>query len=591
MTVFPLLQSAVANAHEWIGATLLILLQHFHDVVSLGESLWAFATNTLSQVVTSQTVVPLVAIFVLFWPIVLSFIMAFATASTWMFWLITSLLFGLVQLCYVTYQFIMIFCDLVGLSLMKTYSMIRNEILGLVDKSSKIGSSLSSTGSPPRISQRKLWKQSLAQTTTYEDFLKLRIAPRDVTLIQGYKPPRSNGMHPSSAAHAPNSRADAALPPQTAALQPSAEVAAKPSMGSVFTLTRSNSFQAILGHSTAASVALLSRLPRNRSYSGDIGREGDESRPSSPSSPPRLSITTEIDPVAVAELGDMIAHLLVTTTTRLKEARLAATMRTSSSSSVACTARRLAAAAAVDDVTAAVLGGKKGKSRDISCADAVNTVKFLVSSIVKRNHLQLDDFIVENAKAIAESGRYGLAAESRQLVRNYYDELERCLDCIADGPLTHVTPGSGLADTNGMGSLNMTQDPALIQSTLDEISDRMRLIRKMKQNMGRTALMLSGGGAQAMYHVGVVKALIESGTYDGLKVISGTSGGSITAAMCAIKTPAELLRDVCVPTVSTDYMLTGEQRRLNIRWFPTLMEMVSCAFGIRRLLDRKCAQL
>ena len=47
----------------------------------------------------------------------------------------------------------------------------------------------------------------------------------------------------------------------------------------------------------------------------------------------------------------------------------------------------------------------------------------------------------------------------------------------------------------------------------------------MKQNMGHTALMLSGGGAQAMYHLGTFKALIESGLYEHIHVVSGTSGG------------------------------------------------------------------
>jgi len=65
-------------------------------------------------------------------------------------------------------------------------------------------------------------------------------------------------------------------------------------------------------------------------------------------------------------------------------------------------------------------------------------------------------------------------------------------------------------------------------------------------------------------------ALIESGTYQDIKVISGTSGGSISAAMCALKTPEELLRDVCVPHVSTDYGLTGQQQKENIRWFPSV---------------------
>jgi predicted patatin/cPLA2 family phospholipase len=47
----------------------------------------------------------------------------------------------------------------------------------------------------------------------------------------------------------------------------------------------------------------------------------------------------------------------------------------------------------------------------------------------------------------------------------------------------------------------------------------------MKQNMGHTALMLSGGGAIAMYHLGTIKALVERRLYEHIHVISGTSGG------------------------------------------------------------------
>jgi TAG lipase/steryl ester hydrolase/phospholipase A2/LPA acyltransferase len=43
--------------------------------------------------------------------------------------------------------------------------------------------------------------------------------------------------------------------------------------------------------------------------------------------------------------------------------------------------------------------------------------------------------------------------------------------------------------------------------------------------------------------------------------------------MCAIKTPDELLRDICINTVSTDYMLTGEMKRLGVSWFPSLYRM------------------
>jgi hypothetical protein len=112
-------------------------------------------------------------------------------------------------------------------------------------------------------------------------------------------------------------------------------------------------------------------------------------------------------------------------------------------------------------------------------------------------------------------------------------------------------------------------------TTISELQGRIKLLRKMKQNMGRTALMLSGGGAQAMYHLGTIRALIQSGMYDNIKVISGTSGGSIAAACCAMFTSREIFNDICVSTVSTDYRLNGEMKRRNIRWFPPVVSTSS----------------
>ena len=90
---------------------------------------------------------------------------------------------------------------------------------------------------------------------------------------------------------------------------------------------------------------------------------------------------------------------------------------------------------------------------------------------------------------------------------------------------------------------------------------------------------------QAMYHLGIIRALIQSKIYHDIQVISGTSGGSIAAAMCALKTPEEMFQSVCVPTVSSDFTGDGEQKRQNIRWFPTIMEMASYWLKHKLLMD------
>lgn len=62
---------------------------------------------------------------------------------------------------------------------------------------------------------------------------------------------------------------------------------------------------------------------------------------------------------------------------------------------------------------------------------------------------------------------------------------------------------------------------------------------------------------------------------------------SIVAAMCAIKTPTELLRDICVNTVSTDYMLNGEMKRQGVSWFPSIYKMGETWMKSGVLMDSK----
>lgn len=77
-----------------------------------------------------------------------------------------------------------------------------------------------------------------------------------------------------------------------------------------------------------------------------------------------------------------------------------------------------------------------------------------------------------------------------------------------------------------------------------------------RRALGRSALCLSGGGALSMGHLGVVRALILQNALP--RVISGTSGGSIGAAMLACKTDQEMIDEVCQPSISNKY---------GVRWF------------------------
>ena len=74
----------------------------------------------------------------------------------------------------------------------------------------------------------------------------------------------------------------------------------------------------------------------------------------------------------------------------------------------------------------------------------------------------------------------------------------------------------------------------------DQISldAKLEFFKSRRRSVGRTALCLSGGGSLSMYHMGVVKCMIDQKCLP--SVINGTSGGSIVAALMALHTNEEL---------------------------------------------------
>jgi len=115
--------------------------------------------------------------------------------------------------------------------------------------------------------------------------------------------------------------------------------------------------------------------------------------------------------------------------------------------------------------------------------------------------------------------------------------------------------------------------------------EKAAFFSRLKRTVGVTALSLSGGGSITMYHAGHLLGLIEADVYDHVKVVSGTSGGSIMAAMVGCKTKQEMLDDVLVPWVSTDYTRDGEQKRRGLRFFPPLWKQMVNFARTRVLVD------
>lgn len=105
---------------------------------------------------------------------------------------------------------------------------------------------------------------------------------------------------------------------------------------------------------------------------------------------------------------------------------------------------------------------------------------------------------------------YGYArVGTKRLIEEYVDEAARCLDyiCVGDFP-------------------DFSDD------------EKVLFFKRTGASFGRSALLLSGGATLGMFHLGVIKALWENGLLP--RVISGSSAGSIIAAMTCTRSDAQL---------------------------------------------------
>lgn len=79
-----------------------------------------------------------------------------------------------------------------------------------------------------------------------------------------------------------------------------------------------------------------------------------------------------------------------------------------------------------------------------------------------------------------------------------------------------------------------------VDESVISFDDKLDFFNRASHCYGSTALMLSGGGQLGNFHIGVLKALTEEGILP--DVISGSSAGSIFAALVGTYTHEELIR-------------------------------------------------
>ncbi|RMZ83453.1 hypothetical protein DV737_g1578, partial [Chaetothyriales sp. CBS 132003] len=88
---------------------------------------------------------------------------------------------------------------------------------------------------------------------------------------------------------------------------------------------------------------------------------------------------------------------------------------------------------------------------------------------------------------------------------------------------------------------------AILGSKLVSRDDKAAFFKHLELNYGRTALCLSGGATFAYYHFGVIRALLNA--KDLPRIVTGTSGGALVAALVATRTDGEL-EQLLVPALA-----------------------------------------
>jgi hypothetical protein len=193
---------------------------------------------------------------------------------------------------------------------------------------------------------------------------------------------------------------------------------------------------------------------------------------------------------------------------------------------------------------------------------------------LERTMLEAPDYEQWSEAARAHDEKTGAHEWRKSEKTNRYDhvQIRRRIDALrklrADGNdhgLLFALNEGVHGNMGGMGKAELYSEArfgtkVLVEEYVNEIADALEYIAQLDNKTisreekldfferashcyGRSALMLSGGGTLGTFHVGVLKALIESDVLP--DVISGSSAGSIITAVAGTHTNQELM-DFCL---------------------------------------------
>ncbi|OWZ24037.1 Patatin-like phosphoLipase [Phytophthora megakarya] len=112
----------------------------------------------------------------------------------------------------------------------------------------------------------------------------------------------------------------------------------------------------------------------------------------------------------------------------------------------------------------------------------------------------------------------------------------------------------------------------------DELSidNKLAFFSETRHAFGRSALMLSGGGAHGFYHAGVIKALVENNLLP--NVIAGSSAGSILAGAIGVRHDDEVLDFLSGENVNLNFLGPNITEQDRVDYTPSFLSSAQLLF-------------